>query len=105
MPTHPAFLSRFLRLQICDWNFGSRGAFAARTLRCARKCRGLSEFFALGRLEISAGHVESRRCGHHDRCPNREHAAFVRTPARRIGSAIAVATVFSWLARKKGFGA
>ena len=56
----------------------------------ARKCRGLSEFFALGRLEISAGNVESCGCGHDDRCPNREHAALVRTPARRIGSAVVV---------------
>ena len=90
MPPHPAFLSCVLRLQIRDRNLCCCDAIAARAFRSAGKCRGLSEVLAFRRLQISARDIKSGGCGHDNARAHRKHAAVVRTPARRIGSAIAV---------------
>src|SRR5438552_8907575 len=91
MPAYPAFLPRVLRLQICDRNFRCGRTFTSRAFRRARKRRCVSEFFALGRLPVSAGDIEDGRRGYGDACTDREHIAFARTSAQGIGRATAVA--------------
>src|SRR5215831_4235258 len=93
MSPHPAFLSRVLRLQVRDGNLCCCSAIAARAFRPAGKCRGLSEVLALRRLQIPDRDIKSRRRGYDNTRAHRKHTAVVRTPARRIGSVIAVATV------------
>ena len=90
MPAHPAFLPRLLCLQICDRNFRCGGTFTARAFRRARKRGCVSEFFALGRLPVSAEDIEDGRRGYGHACTDREHIAFVRTSARRTRRALAV---------------
>src|SRR6266478_1876361 len=90
MPAYPAFLPRLLRLQICDRNFRCGGTFTARAFRRARKRGCVSEFFALGRLPVSAGDLEAGRCGYGHACTDRKRIAFVRTPAHRTRRALAV---------------
>src|SRR6266576_1489074 len=90
MPSHPAFLSCVLRLQIRDRNLCCRDAIGARAFRPAGKCRGLSEVLAFRRLQIPARDIKSGGCGHDNARAHRKHTAVVRTPARRIGSAIIV---------------
>src|SRR6267154_1410333 len=90
MPSHPAFLPRVLRLQIRDRNLCCRDAIGARAFRPAGKCRGVSEVLAFRRLQVSARDVRSRRRGYDNSRAHRKHTAVIRTPARRIGSAIIV---------------
>src|SRR6267378_4716890 len=90
MPPYPAFLSRILRLQIRDWNLCCCDAVAARAFRPAGKCRGVSEVLAFRRLQVSARDIRSRRRGYDNSRAHRKHTAVIRTPARRIGSAIIV---------------
>src|SRR5947207_15771108 len=94
MPSYPAFLSRVLRLQIRDRNLCRCGVIAAGAFRPAGKCRGLSEVLAFRRLQVSARDFKSRRHRYDNTSAYREHTAVVRTPARGIGSAIAVGGVF-----------
>src|SRR5258705_3005206 len=90
MPPYPAFLSRVLRLQIRDRNLCCRDAIGARAFRPAGKRRGLSEVLAFRRLQVSARDIRSRRRGYDNSRAHRKHTAVIRTPARRIGSAIIV---------------
>src|SRR5438105_6432927 len=90
MPTDSAFLSCVLRLQICDRNFRSGGAFRARALRTARERGCVSKFFTLRRLAVSAGDTKGGRRGHDHARTDREHVAFVRMSARRTGRATPV---------------
>src|SRR6266566_227652 len=90
MPPHPAFLSCILCLQIRDRNLCCCSAIAARAFRPAGKCRGISEVLAFRRLQIPARDIKSGGCGHDNARAHRKHTTVVRTPARRIGSAIAV---------------
>src|SRR4029077_7875826 len=90
MPPHPAFLSCVLRLQIRDRNLCCCDAIAARAFRPAGKCRGVSEVLAFRRLQIPARDIKSGGWGYDNARAHRKHTAVVRTPARRIGSAIAV---------------
>src|SRR5205823_15134584 len=90
MPPHPAFLSCILRLQIRDRNLCCCDAIAARAFRPAGKCRGISEVLAFRRLQIPARDIKSGGCGYDNARAYRKHTTVVRTPARRIGSAIAV---------------
>src|SRR5438552_16594333 len=85
MPAYSAFLSRLLRLQICDRDFCGSGAFGARVVGRTRKCGCVSEFFALGRLQVSAGNIEGGRSGHGHSCTHRERVALVRTSRQRTG--------------------
>src|SRR5882757_3772593 len=90
MPPYPAFLSCILRLQIRDWYLCCCDAVAARAFRPAGKCRGVSEVLAFRRLQVSARDIRSRRRGYDNSRAHRKHTAVIRTPARRIGSAIIV---------------
>src|SRR4029453_15419685 len=90
MPPHPAFLSCVLRLQIRHRNLCCCGSIAPRGFRPAGKCGGLSKVLALRRLQIPARDIKGGGRGHDNAGADRKHTAVVRTPARRIGSAIAV---------------
>src|SRR6478672_9135842 len=94
MPPHPAFLSCVLRLQIRDRNLCCCRAIAARAFRRTGERRGLSEVFALRRLQIPLGDIESRRCRYDDTCTHRKHTAVVRTPARRIRTTVVVGRLY-----------
>src|SRR2546423_14589539 len=99
MPSYPAFLSRVLRLQIRDRNLVRWGVIAGGAFRPAGKFRGLSEVLAFRRLQVSARDFKSRRRRYDNPSAYREHTAVVRTPARGIGSAIAVARLCQTLLR------
>src|SRR6185437_11169360 len=55
-------------------------------------------------LQIPPGDIESRRCRYDDTCAHRKHTAVVRTPARRIRTAITVGrlcqTALPWRFKK-----
>src|SRR5215469_5031799 len=87
MPPHPAFLSRVLRLQICDGDFCCGGTIAARAFRRIKGRGCLSELFAFGRLQIPARDIKGGRRRHEHACAHREHTAVVPTPASAIGRA------------------
>src|SRR5690348_4713732 len=91
MPANPAFLSRFLCLQIRDGNFCRGRAFRAGAFRRTTSRRCLSQFPAFRRFEIPAGDLEDGGCGYDHLCADRKYVAVVRTSAQRIGRAIAVA--------------
>src|SRR5438093_9662205 len=90
MPSHPAFLSCVLRLQIRDRNLCCCDAIAARAFRPAGRCRGVSEVPAFRRLQVPARDIKSGGCGYDNARAHRKHTTVVRTPARGIGSPIAV---------------
>src|SRR5580765_1870394 len=90
MPSHPAFLSCVLRLQIRDRNLCCRDAIAARAFRPAGKCRGLSEVLAFRRLQVSARDIKSGGCGYDNTRAHRKRTAVVRTPATGVRNAVAV---------------
>src|SRR4029078_3067618 len=90
MPPHPAFLSRVLRLQICDWYLCCCDAVAACAFRRAGKGGGLVELLAFRRLPIPARDTQSGGRGHDNPRALREHIAVIRTPARRIRRALTV---------------
>src|SRR6266550_4524525 len=90
MPSHPAFLSCVLRLQIRDWNLCCCGAIAACAFRTAGKCRGVYEVLAFRRLQISARDIKSGGCGHDDPRAHRKHTALIRKSPHGIRSAVVV---------------
>src|SRR5260370_5061590 len=90
MPPHPAFLSCVLRLQICDRNLCCCDAIAAGAFGPTGECRGLFEVLAFRRVQIPAGDIKRSGRGYDDARADRKHTAVVRTPARRVGSPIAV---------------
>src|SRR6266550_6220746 len=84
MPADSTFLSCLLRLQICDRHFRRGDAFAARAFRRFGKRGYVSEFLALGRVEVSAGDIKGGGRGHDHLGSDRERVAFIRASAGRI---------------------